>query len=116
MELRELVEANIVEATTHQQSAYRSKEATKLTVGQKVLVTNPVRGKSDPQWTGPWIVVKQIDATSVKIKMGTREQIIHINRIHPLLQKGTTVGEPLTWAPPLFTHSNLDADGERAIK
>jgi len=83
LELRELVEANIVKVAARQQSEYPSEEATKLTVGQKVLVTNPVRGKLDPQWTGPWIVVKQIDATSVKIKMGTREQIIHINWIRP---------------------------------
>ena len=27
-----------------------------------------------------------------------------------------TVGEPLTWAPPLFTNSNLDAAGERAVE
>ena len=55
-ELRELVEANIDEATTRQQSEYRSEEAMKLTMGQKVLVTNPVRGKLDPQWTncGSW--------------------------------------------------------------
>jgi len=116
LELRELVEANIVEAAACQQSEYPSEEATKLTVGQKVLVTNPVRGKLDPQWTGPWIVVKQIDATSVKVKMGTREQVIHINQIRPLLQRDTTVGEPLTWTPPLFTHSNSDTDDERAVE
>jgi len=45
LELRELVEANIVEAMKHQQSEYHSEEAMKLTMGQKVLVTNPVRGK-----------------------------------------------------------------------
>ena len=110
------MEANIAEAAAHQHSEYPSEEATKLTVGQKVLVTNPVRGKLDPQWTGPWIVVKQIDATSVKVKMGTREQVIHINQIRPLLQRDTTVGEPLTWTPPLFTHSNSDTDDERAVE
>ena len=116
LELRELVEANSLEATTCQQSEYRSEEATKLTAGQKVLVTNPVRGKLDPQWTGPWIVVKRIDATNVKIKIGTREQVIHINRIRSLLKKDMTVGKPLTWAPPLFTYFSLDADDEKAIE
>ena len=55
--------------------------------------------------------MKQIDATSVKIKMGTRSSTSTSPEGHDM-----TVGEPLTWAPPLFTHSNLDAGGERAIE
>jgi len=36
--------------------------------------------------------------------MGTREQVIHMNWIHPLLLEDTSCPETLTWEPPLFTH------------
>ena len=72
LELRELVEANIVDSAAHLQETYRSGETITLNAGQQVLVDNPTRGKLDAHWTGPWIVIKQ-DATSMKVKMGTRE-------------------------------------------
>ena len=88
LELRELVDANIVDCAVHLQETYHNGETITLTAGQQVLVDNPTRGKLDAHWTGPWIVIKQ-EATSMKVKMGTKEQVVHINRIHPLLQKDT---------------------------
>ena len=76
LELRELVEANIVESTTRQQRGYHCQGTTRLLLGQKVLMSNPTR---DLHWTGPWVVIRQLDNTSVKVRMGTREQVIHIN-------------------------------------
>ena len=46
-ELRELVEANIIESAAQQQKFYHSGEGIRLAAGQKVLVSNPTRGKLD---------------------------------------------------------------------
>ena len=59
--------------------------------------------------------MKQIDATGVKIKMGD-QRAGHPHQLDPSSSPeghDMTVGEPLTWAPPLFT---LDVGGERAIE
>ena len=108
LELREWVDANITESAMRQQSSYHSGTctATSLVEGQKVLVDNPTRHKLDPKWTGPWIVQKVIDATSVRVKKDAREQIVHINRICPLLQEDFSIEECQTWSPPLFTHTD----------
>ena len=36
--------------------------------------------------------------------MGTKEQIVHINHVRPLLQKDTSEEGSQTWTPPLFQH------------
>ena len=46
LELRELVEANTVEATDRQRQNYRSREPIKLQVGQEVLLDNPTKGNA----------------------------------------------------------------------
>ena len=104
LELRELVESNIVDSACRLQKAYHSGEPITLMAGQRVLVDNPTRGKLDAHWTGPWTVIQQ-DGTSVRIRMGTKEQVVHVNRVRPLLQKDTSVSEePGNWTPPLFQH------------
>ena len=35
----------------------------RLSEGQKVLVNNPTKGKLDPQWIVPWVVVRQTNNT-----------------------------------------------------
>ena len=83
--------------------------------GQKVLLNNPTCNKLEPQWTGQWIVQKIIDTTSIKVKMETREQVVHINRIRPLLQEDSLAKEGQLWSAPLFTHtecSGTDDDQE----
>ena len=94
--LREWVDANITESATRHQSSYHSGTctATSLVEGQKVLVDNPTCHKLDPKWAGPWIVQKVIDATSVRVKKDSREQVVHINRIRPLLQEDPLRGRP----------------------
>ena len=96
-----------MDSAAHLQETYHNGETITLTAGQQGLVDNPTRGKLDAHWTGPWIVIKQ-DATSVKVKMGTKEQVVHINRIRPLLQKDTLEEGHYNWAPPLF--QNLESD------
>ena len=115
LELREWVDANITESATRQQNSYHSGTctATSLVEGQKVLIDNPTRHKLDPKWTGPWIVQKVIDATSVRVKKDSREQVVHINRIRPLLQEDSSIKECQMWSPPLFTHT--DSSGDEGI-
>ena len=115
LQLREWVDANITESAARQLNSYHSGTVTTLVEGQKVLVNNPTRHKLDAQWTGPWIVLKTIDATSVKVKMGTREQIVHINRIRPLLQEDSSVTGSQGWTPPLFTHTESSGADELAV-
>ena len=89
LELREWVDANITESVMRQQSSYYSGTCTgtSLVEGQKVLVDNPTRHKLDPKWTGPWIVQKVIDATSVRVKKDAREQVAHITEFVPCFKK-----------------------------
>ena len=106
-ELRELVEANLVESTERQRKYYAhySKTPAKLNVGQQVLLNNAVRGKLDPRWTGPWEVMGLKGATTVRLKMGNSERTVHINRVRPLLTEPGEGSEPgRTWTPPLFHH------------
>ena len=108
LELRELVESNIVDSACHLQKTYYSGEPITLMAGQKVLVDNPTHGKLDAHWTGPWTVIQQ-DGTSVRIRMGNKEQVVHVNRVHPLLQKDTSVLEGAgNWTSLLFQHVDSD--------
>ena len=72
LELRELVEANIVESADTQQQNYHSGEPQKLRVGQEVLLDNPTKGKLDPRWTGPWEVKEVKGHLNVRIKMDNK--------------------------------------------
>ena len=88
LKLRELVESNIADLACHLQKTYHSGESITLSAVHKVLVDNPTHGKLNAHWTGPWTVIQQ-DSTSVKIRMGAKEQVIHVNCVCPLLQKDT---------------------------
>ena len=110
-QLREIVDANMVQSATQQQHFYRSSQtATTLNCGQQVLLDNPSAGKLDPRWSGPWIVKEVKGPSSVLISKGTTERLVHVNRVRPLLMEdpddpGVTSG----WSPPLFHYEN-DAD------
>lgn len=56
LELRELVDANIVEAAKHQQHHHSNEAGAKLRIRQEVLLNNPSKGKLDPRWTGLWVM------------------------------------------------------------
>ena len=108
LQIREMVEASIVESAEHQRQFYHGSEThRKLTVGQEVLLNNPTRGKLGPKWTGPWTVTGLKGSLTVSLKMGVSERSVHINRVRPLVQParhdmGT---ETLSsWEPPLFQH------------
>ena len=106
LELREWVDANIIESAIRQKNPYHSGTGTTASLVEG-LVNNPTRNKLEPHWTGPWIVQKIVDITGVRVKMGTREQVVHINRIRPLLQEDSSAKEGQFWSPPLFTHTDF---------
>ena len=107
IELRELVEANLVESTEQQKKYYAGclKAPVMLSVGQQVLLNNAVKGKLDPRWTGPWEVTGLKGTTTIQLKMGDSERTVHINCVRPLLIEPSERLEPLhAWTPPLFHH------------
>ena len=85
LELTEMVEANIVEATIKQKDYYKEREPVKLRLGQQVLLEDPTRGKLDPRWTGPWEVEEFREPSTVKIKRSNSTRVVHINRTRLLL-------------------------------
>jgi len=90
IELRELVDANLVESAVRQEHSYHSTKLPQFKKGQRVLLNNPTKGKLDPRWTGPWVVEQQ-DNTTVRIVKGGREQTVHVNRVRPLLERDENV-------------------------
>jgi len=59
IELRELVDANLVESASRQEHSYQGSKLPLFKKGQRVLLSNSTRGKLDPRWTGPWVVDEQ---------------------------------------------------------
>ena len=91
LELKEMVEANIVEAASRQKECYKGQEPAKLSVGQQVLLDDPTKGKLDPCWTGPWLVEEIKEPSTVRIRMGNSTRVVHINRTRPLLRGKLTI-------------------------
>lgn len=106
LELRELVEANIVEAADLQQRYYHSSETgVRLRIGQQAFLSNPTKGKLDPRWTGPWTITGLKGPSTILLKIGTTERAVHINRVRPLLtEEACDLTVPGDWHPPLFHH------------
>ena len=102
------MDANIVESAERQQQFYEGCESrARLEVGQQVLLENPSKGKLDPRWTGPWIVIALRGPSTVLLKMGITERAVHINHVCPLLTdefKNQTEPVAADWTPPLFNH------------
>ena len=111
LELREMVEANIVESAERLCHSYQGEgTCEKLQVGQRVLLDNPVKGKLDPRWTGPWTVVGLKKPSTVFLRVGTAVRGVHLNRIRPLLE-GDIMDPvvPEDWTPPLFQEGGCPA-------
>lgn len=106
LELRELVDANLVESAEQQQRSYNGSESNiEIQVGQQVLLNNLTRGKLDPQWTGPWNVTAHKGPSTIWLKMRSTERAVHINRVRPLLTEEGADHRVLTdWSPTLFCH------------
>ena len=109
LELRELVNANQVESADQQQKSYLGCKPN-ISVGQKVLLSNPTKGKLGHRWTGPWKVTALKGPTTIVLKMGCTERVVHANRVRPLLideDAGADHGVLTDWSPPLFHYNVL---------
>ena len=85
-QLTELVDANLAQSASQQQSFYRSNQTpVNLSCRQQVPLDNPCAGKLDPCWTGPWNVKELGGPSSVLLSRGGSEKLVHINRVQPLL-------------------------------
>ena len=85
-QLRELVDTNLAQSRSQQQSFYRSNQTpVNLPCRQQVPLENPCAGKLDPCWTGPWNVKELGGPSSVLLSRGGSEKLVHINRVQPLL-------------------------------
>ena len=107
LELRELVNANQVESADQQQKSYLGCKPS-ISVGQKVLLNNPTKGKLGLRWTGPWKVTALKGPTTIVLKMGCTERVVHANRVRPLLideDAGADHGVLTDWSPPLFHYN-----------
>ena len=106
LELHEMVEANVIEASDRQCNSYNNCAKKALSVGQHVLLTNPTCGKLDPRWTGPWTITRLVGPTTVTVQMGKALQTVHVNRLRPLLEPPQPPLSALSanWCPPLFVH------------
>ena len=102
LELRELVDSNIVQSAERQQLSYKGTKPPQLHQGQRVLLSNPTKGKLDPRWTGPWVVEQCDNSTTVKLKKDNKKQVVHINRVRPLLEEDNENTSIAEWSPPLF--------------
>ena len=109
LEIRELVDANIVQSAGRQQHFHTSTKPPHLRQGQTVLLNNPTKGKLDPRWTGPWVVQQYENSTTLRLKKGEKEQVVHINRVRPLLEEDTENTEVAGWSPPLFHEDSSEA-------
>jgi len=105
--LRELVEVDTVEAANRQKQSHGRNESLALQVGQEVLLNNSTKSKLEPRWTGPWVVREWKGPLNVKISMNNKEQIVHVNRVRPLLRADLGTERPKAdeqWSPPLFQY------------
>ena len=109
LEQRELVNANQVESADQQQKSYLGCKPS-ISAGQKVLLNNPTKGKLGIRWMGPWKVTALKGPTTIVLKMGCTERVVHANRVRPLLideDAGADHGVQTDWSPPLFHYNVL---------
>ena len=67
-----------------------------------MLLSNATRGKLDPWWTGPWVVLECHGPTTLRIQKDGKEQVVHVNRVRPFLEEDMNPLLSSTLNPPLF--------------
>ena len=103
LELRELIEANIVESAEHQQlSRHNSVAGKKLKVGQEILLNNVTRGKAGPSMDSTLCGHRLKGLLTVLLRISTMVRAVHINRVHPDRSEGSDRIHELD--SPLFHH------------
>ena len=52
-----------------------------------MLLSNATRGKLDPRWTDPWVVLECNGPTTLQIQKDGKEQVVHVSRVRPFLEE-----------------------------
>ena len=85
VQLKELVDNNIVKSAEGQWHFYKSSQSfQRLQPGDLVLLNNPRAGKLDFRLTGPWTVKRMKENSTVLLTMGHVTQAVYVNRMRPL--------------------------------
>ena len=74
----------------------------------KGSVKQPNEREAGLRWTGPWKVTALKGPTTIVLKMGCTERVVHANRVRPLLideDAGADHGVLTDWSPPLFHYN-----------
>jgi len=105
------VEANLVELANRQATNYNKLSSTQhFAVGDCVWLSIPTARKLDPRWDGKWTITAVKGLLVMKISNGTTSKVVHVNRLHHILQpspSNTTVlniDKPSIWNPPQVEH------------
>jgi len=105
LELREIVDSNIVQSAEHNRTCYEdSGHLPQFKKDQRVLLSNPIKGKLSSRWSGPWTVESMKNDTTVVLRMGAAYRTVHVNRVRPLLEEDVDHHVPSDWVPPLFSY------------
>ena len=110
--LRDMVEANLIEAAGHQKAEYdKHSMQPQFKANDPVWLSNPRRGKLDPKWENGWIVTNVKGETTVEIAKGNTTRTVHVNRLqHRVASQGTAQAAELQsqertlWQPPAIDH------------
>ena len=112
-ELRDLVEANTVEAAEKQKLMYDlHTKSRSFKEGDPVWLPVPTAGKLQPKWEGGWKVTKIENPVNVQISSGHHSKIVHVNRLRHCIQPNLQDKEEAQtrayhWNPPQVEHTIL---------
>ena len=94
-ELMDFVETHMVDAARHQKQEYDKHMGIRtFKAGDLVWLSIPTAGKLDPRWEGGWKVKACKSPVNMEISDGTRNRVVHVNRLRHLIQmaEGEEVG------------------------
>jgi len=104
-EMYEMVKANLIESAEVQKKNYPGQNQAKFTVGQRVFLDDPTRGKLDPRWSGPWEIISVKGPLTLELRVGSSKRVVHVNRVRPLLTGDVDNSAPReSSSPPPFTY------------
>jgi hypothetical protein len=108
-ELRDLVETNLVEASTQQKTTYdRHSSNRSFKVGDLVWLSVPTAGKLDPRWEGNWKVTAVKSPVTMEISNGNRKKVTHVNRLHLRVQPSPSEGQEIIHPQLPWTSSQTE--------
>ena len=81
-DLQDLVESNLVKAGDQQKIYYdKRSKVPSFAVNDKVWLSVLTAGKLQPRWEGGWKVTSVKTPVTIKISDGTKNKVVHSNRL-----------------------------------